>query len=88
MAMRKVAPAANPDAYVAALDGWRRPLVEALRKAVRGAATFDEAIKWAARIPGAQRGTIEVRPVWEIPDSGLESDPNAEHSHDAVMAPG
>jgi hypothetical protein len=32
---------------------------------------FDEAIKWAAKIPGAKRGSIEVRPIWEIPDSGL-----------------
>lgn len=32
---------------------------------------FDEAIKWAAKIPGAKRGSIEVRPIWEIPGSGL-----------------
>lgn len=25
---------------------------------------LDEALKWAARIPGAHVGTIEVRPVW------------------------
>jgi len=35
------------------------------------AGNLDEAIKWAAKIPGAVRGTIEVRPIWEIPDSGL-----------------
>ena len=27
------------------------------------AANLDEAIKWAAKIPGATRGTIEIRPV-------------------------
>ena len=27
------------------------------------AANLDEAIKWAAKIPGAARGTVEVRPV-------------------------
>jgi len=27
------------------------------------AANLDEAIKWAAKIPGAARGTIEIRPV-------------------------
>ena len=27
------------------------------------AANLDEAIKWAAKIPGAVRGTIEIRPV-------------------------
>ncbi|HUH08165.1 MAG TPA: YciI family protein [Egibacteraceae bacterium] len=31
------------------------------------AADLDEAIGWAARIPGARRGTIEVRPIMEIP---------------------
>lgn len=31
------------------------------------AANLDEAIAWAARIPGAQQGAIEVRPIWEIP---------------------
>ena len=31
--MRKVAPAVNPDAYVEALDGWRRKIVEVLRSA-------------------------------------------------------
>lgn len=35
---------------------------------------FDEAIKWAAKIPGAKRGSIEVRPIWEIPDSGLRAE--------------
>ena len=30
------------------------------------AANLDEAIGWAAKIPGAARGSIEVRPVWEI----------------------
>ena len=28
---------------------------------------LDEAIDFAARIPGAQNGSIEVRPIWEIP---------------------
>lgn len=32
------------------------------------AENLDEAIKWAAKIPGAQRGTIEVRPIVEFPD--------------------
>ena len=31
------------------------------------AANLDEAIKWAAQIPGAVRGTIEVRPVVDFP---------------------
>jgi len=28
---------------------------------------LDEAIKWAARCPGASHGTVEVRPIWESP---------------------
>jgi hypothetical protein len=44
--MKKSVPAASPDAYVAALTGWRRELVETLRAAVRGAATLEEVIKW------------------------------------------
>ena len=27
---------------------------------------LDEAIEVAAKIPGAQLGTIEVRPIWEM----------------------
>ncbi len=44
--MKKMIPAANPDTYVAALNGWRRERVESLRKAVRGAAKLEEVIKW------------------------------------------
>lgn len=45
-AMKKSVAAASPDAYVEALTGWRRALVEQLRAAVRGAATLEEVIKW------------------------------------------
>ena len=41
------------------------------------APNLDEAIAWAARIPGAQQGAIEVRPIWEIP-GGSPSDQVAE----------
>jgi hypothetical protein len=44
--MRKSTPAANPDAYLASLDGWRRALAEALRAEVLRAAPLDETIKW------------------------------------------
>jgi hypothetical protein len=27
---------------------------------------LDTALSWAARCPGASRGTIEVRPIWEM----------------------
>jgi hypothetical protein len=32
-------------------------------------ANLDEAIKWAAKIPGAVRGTIEIRPVVDFPET-------------------
>ena len=44
--MKKAVPAANPDAYVAALTGWRRARVQELRAAIRSAARLDEVIKW------------------------------------------
>lgn len=45
--MKKGAPvAADPDAYVRALRGWRKDVVVALREAVTGAADFEEVIKW------------------------------------------
>jgi len=31
------------------------------------AADLDEAIALAAKIPGAKHGSIEVRPIWEVP---------------------
>ena len=37
------------------------------------AADLDEAIAYAAMIPGAQRGCIEVRPVFELPSSYVEA---------------
>jgi hypothetical protein len=38
------------------------------------AADLDEAIKWAAQIPGAVRGTIEVRPVVDFPSPSNPGD--------------
>jgi hypothetical protein len=33
---------------------------------------LDEALELAAACPGAQVGTIEVRPVWDVPTDGAE----------------
>jgi hypothetical protein len=30
------------------------------------AGDLDAAIGWAAKIPGAQRGSVEIRPIWEF----------------------
>jgi hypothetical protein len=44
--MKRMRPAASPDAYVAALTGWRRKTVQILRTAVRAASPLEEVIKW------------------------------------------
>jgi hypothetical protein len=44
--MRKMAPAANPDEYVAALSGWHRAIVEKLRATVIAAGKLEEVVKW------------------------------------------
>jgi hypothetical protein len=45
--MKKSTPAANPDAYVAALSGWHAKLVGMLRaEALAAAKGLDEKIKW------------------------------------------
>lgn len=44
--MKKSTPAASPDAYVSALEGWRRACVQALRAEVLGASPLDEVIRW------------------------------------------
>ena len=43
--MQKVKAPASPDAYVAALTGWRRTCVEELRRTVQ-AAPLAEVVKW------------------------------------------
>jgi len=56
--MKKVIPAENPEAYVAALDGWRRDLVVALRKGVRASARLDEGIKWGHLVYADANGPV------------------------------
>jgi len=38
------------------------------------AADLDEAVRWAAKIPSAKVGSIEVRPVMECPEAGEGQD--------------
>ncbi len=59
--MRKSVPAADPDAYVLALDGWRRACVETLRAAVRKAAGLEEAIKWGHLVYAANGPVLLIR---------------------------
>lgn len=59
--MKKSTPAASPDAYVAALDGWRRACVEELRAAVRGASPLEEVIKWGHLVYLANGPVLLIR---------------------------
>ena len=59
--MRKVQPAANPDAYVADLSGWQRICVERLRTAVRRAGPLEEAIKWGHLVYSANGPVALIR---------------------------
>ena len=59
--MRKAPPAADPDAYVAALEGWQGPLVSALRTAVKGGAAFDERVKWGHLVYFANGPALLIR---------------------------
>jgi hypothetical protein len=59
--MKRVPPAADPDAYVAALDGWRRELVERLRAAVRSVGGLAEQIKWGNLVYTASGPVIVIR---------------------------
>jgi hypothetical protein len=59
--MKKTIPAASPDAYVAALDGWRRALVEELRAAVRGASDLREVVKWGHLVYLANGPVLLIR---------------------------
>ncbi len=44
--MKRTVPATSPDAYVAALSGWQRIMVEKLRATVLANASLVEVIKW------------------------------------------
>jgi hypothetical protein len=44
--MKKSVSAESPDAYVAALTGWKKPLVESLRRHTLAAGELEEKIKW------------------------------------------
>ncbi|HVG48285.1 MAG TPA: DUF1801 domain-containing protein [Rubellimicrobium sp.] len=59
--MKRSVPATSPDAYVAALTGWRRACVEELRAAVRGAARLDEVIKWGHLVYLANGPVLLIR---------------------------
>jgi hypothetical protein len=59
--MKRVTPAASPDAYVAALSGWRRECVESLRAAVRAVSVLEEVVKWGHLVYLANGPTLLIR---------------------------
>lgn len=60
--MKKGAPvAADPDAYVRALRGWRRDVVTQLREAVSGAAELEQHIKWGHIVMFANGPVLLIR---------------------------
>ena len=59
--MKKSVPASSPDAYVAALTGWRQTCVEELRSAVRAAARLEEVIKWGNLVYLANGPVLMIR---------------------------
>ena len=61
MIMKKSKPAADPDAYVRALTGWRRECVDTLRAAVRKAAKLEETIKWGHLVYRANGPVLLIR---------------------------
>ncbi|MDQ6636075.1 MAG: DUF1801 domain-containing protein [Gemmatimonadota bacterium] len=59
--MKRSVTAASPDAYVAALAGWRRACVEELPATIRGAARLDEVIKWGNLVYLANGPVLMIR---------------------------
>lgn len=59
--MKKSTPAESPDAYVAALTGWRKPLVESLRKAARASGQLEEKIKWGHLVYSCNGPALLIR---------------------------
>lgn len=59
--VKKSPPAESPDAYVAALDGWRRACVEALRAGTRKAVALEEVVKWGHLVYLSQGPVLLIR---------------------------
>jgi hypothetical protein len=59
--MKKSVPAASPEAYVAALTGWRQACVKDLRSAIRAAARLQEVIKWGNIVYLANGPVLMIR---------------------------
>ena len=59
--MKKSVPAESPDAYVAALSGWHKILVEELRRHTLAAGKMEEKIKWGHLVYLANGPVLLIR---------------------------
>lgn len=59
--MKKTKPAENPDAYVAALRGWQRDCVIALRDGVGSVRGLTEVVKWGHLVYLADGPVLLIR---------------------------
>ena len=59
--MKKSPAAESPDAYVEALSGWRRALVETLRGSVLAAGKLEERIKWGHLVYSSDGPVLLIR---------------------------
>ena len=59
--MKKQIPAADPEAYVAALSGWQREAVAALRQEVLAAAELLERVRWGHLVYHATGPVLLIR---------------------------
>ena len=59
--MKKAKPAESPAAYVAALDGWRKSLVQSLRRATHTAGELDEQVKWGHLVYSSNGPVLLIR---------------------------
>jgi hypothetical protein len=59
--MKKAPPPSSPDAYVAALDGWRREAVEMLRAAALSVPGLEEGIKWGHLVYTCNGSVLLIR---------------------------
>ncbi|WP_440224736.1 DUF1801 domain-containing protein [Dokdonella sp. MW10] len=59
--MKRVVPAVDAEAYVAALDGWRRDIVARLRALVRATPGLGEGIRWSHIVYRANGPVLLIR---------------------------
>ena len=59
--MKNSTPAASPDAYVEALEGWQRERVASLRRAVRAVGALEETIRWGHLVYLAHGPVLLIR---------------------------